>query len=225
MSHADFLDRASPGVECPAMPQAGRFAFGPFRPDPRETAAQERRAVNLSPRQSDVMLTLVTRAGAGGAAVAGKMKAATLLGCVLIIAAACGPRRVQPEVVPRQPNLAEAFDVALDRIKLHGGALDAVVLGPSIDEAITAVLKREHSGAALKDAPSRPGFALPARYFLLTSFQLTGDSGTLSGTLGPVGTPGPAASLLACGTTFNIVLDRTSTSGMWRATVSSLTVC
>ena len=151
-----------------------------------------------------------------------KVKAATLVVCALVITAVGGPRRLQLQTVSREPTLVEAFDVAaLLRVEFHGGAVEVIVIGPEIDEATAAVLKRSRAAIPLKEVPASPGLNLPARYFLLKSFQLGKDRGAMSGTLGPV--PAPRPGLMACGTTFKLDLDRSS--GTWQAKVAGITVC
>ncbi len=127
-----------------------------------------------------------------------------------------------PTVSP-EATLVEALDVALLRVEFHGGAVEVIVIGPAIDEATASVLKRARGAIPLKEMPASPGLNLPAKYFLLKSFQLSNDRGALTGTLGPVFAPKPGVILMACGTTFKLDLDRST--GTWQAKVSSVIVC
>ena len=149
------------------------------------------------------------------------MKAAGLVGCALVVVAASGPR--QPQSVPTNPTLLEAFEAVRVLVEFHGGPVEVIVIGPSIDETTAAVLKRERAAIQLKEVPAGSGLKLPARHLLLNSFQLGPDRGSLSATLGPVPAPQPGLILLACGTNFRIDLDRSS--GKWHVKVVGLTAC
>jgi len=153
------------------------------------------------------------------------VKPAALVVCALLIAVACGPRRLQqPQAALTELTLIEAFDAARLRVEFHRSPIEVLVIGPSIDDSTTSVLKHLRQGILLSDVPISTDLILPARYFLLKSLQLTGDTGTLVGTLGPLPAQRPGGvPLLACGTTFNIDLDRST--GKWQAKVSGITVC
>ena len=144
-----------------------------------------------------------------------------MVGCALVVVAASGPR--QPQSVPTIPTLLEAFEAVRVLVEFHGGPVEVIVIGPSIDETTAAVLKRERAAIQLKEVPAGSGLKLPARHLLLNSFQLGPDRGSLSATLGPVPAPQPGLILLACGTNFRIDLDRSS--GKWHVKVVGLTAC
>jgi hypothetical protein len=142
----------------------------------------------------------------------------------IVIAIGCGRRMpLQRQAGPDESTLVEAFDAARLRVEFHGGDVDVLVIGPATDDATAEVLKRHRAGIFLHEVPASSDLALPARYFLLKSFQLAGHQGAVSGTLGPVQRSKPGVASLSCGTTFNLELNRSP--GGWLAKVSSLPVC
>lgn len=118
-------------------------------------------------------------------------------------------------------NTLAAFDAARLRVEFHGGPVDVLVLGPGLDEDVRTVLRRLRGAIDVDQVPSSSTNSLPAKYFVLNAFRIGSDQGHLAGRLGPV--PALGERVLACGTTFEVELDRRS--GSWQAKVVRLIVC
>jgi hypothetical protein len=150
------------------------------------------------------------------------MNPAMLLSAALVILAGV-PQVHTPMSAQDEQRLLAVVDAAREKVEFHNGRVKVFVIGPAIDEAAGAVLKRALGAITQDQLPPDAAFKLPAGYFLLKSLRVSGDTATVSGTLGPVPAPREGVVLLACGTTFNIDVSKTPEG--WVARVSSLIVC
>jgi hypothetical protein len=137
---------------------------------------------------------------------------------VLLGSASCSPGIALHQST--DVELLAAFNAGRTRIEFHGGPIDVVVLSADIETGTGAALRRARSVIQPDQVPKSTTVSLPAKYFLLKSLRVDGAQGRLSGTLGPVSNP---VSMAACGSTFEVALDRLA--GVWQAKVVSLTVC